>query len=49
MEKISHLLLPLVREAPNETQSIIEKTYTSLKNIATKYNVQFKEKENKNE
>jgi DNA-binding PadR family transcriptional regulator len=49
MEKISHLLLPLVREAPNETHSIIEKTYTSLKNIALKYNVQIKEKENKNE
>ncbi|NHK30291.1 MAG: hypothetical protein FK730_02995 [Asgard group archaeon] len=49
MEKISHLLLPLVREAPNETQTIIEKTYTSLKKIATKYNIQFKEEENVNE
>jgi DNA-binding PadR family transcriptional regulator len=47
--KISFMLLPLVREAPNETESIIEKTYISLKKIASKYNIQLNEEENINE
>ncbi|NHJ46842.1 MAG: hypothetical protein FK733_03550 [Asgard group archaeon] len=47
--KISFMLLPLIKEAPNETESIIKNTYASLKKIATKYNVQLNEEENLNE
>lgn len=49
MKKISHLTMLLVKDAPKEIQAIIKDTYTSLKNIAEKFNVQFKEEEKMNE
>lgn len=40
MKNISRLTLFLLREAPKETEKIIENTLTSLKEIASKYDIQ---------
>ena len=40
LRKISHLTLMLQREAPKETQEIIEKTLLSLEKIAKKFDIE---------
>jgi DNA-binding PadR family transcriptional regulator len=40
MKEISRLTLLLLREAPEETKKIVETTLASLKEIATKKNIQ---------
>ncbi|NHJ31863.1 MAG: PadR family transcriptional regulator [Asgard group archaeon] len=49
MKNISRITLFLLREAPEETQEIIENTLSSLKEIATKYEVQLQEEESSND
>lgn len=49
MQSISRMLLLLIREAPKETQAVIENTLTSLRKIATKFDIQFLEEENMSE
>ena len=39
------MTLQLLKEAPKETQAIIENTLSSLNKIATKLNIQIPEKE----
>jgi DNA-binding PadR family transcriptional regulator len=46
MKDISRMTLFLLREAPEETQKIVENTLTSLKELAKKYNVQLSEEQN---
>ncbi len=48
MKDITLLTLRLLREAPEETPKIIENTLASLKEIASKYNVQLNLEEKKN-
>ncbi|NPE07946.1 MAG: hypothetical protein GNW80_06675 [Asgard group archaeon] len=40
MKDISRLTLFLLREAPKETEKIVENMLTSLKKIASKYDIQ---------
>ncbi|MCK5184414.1 MAG: hypothetical protein KAQ95_08920, partial [Candidatus Heimdallarchaeota archaeon] len=44
MKDISRLTLLMLREAPKETEKIIENTLTSLEEIASKYDIQLEEK-----
>ena len=46
MESILQLLSSLFREAPQETQMVLEDTLVSLRKIAKKYNIQNEEEEN---
>ena len=46
MSKISRMSFLLLREAPEETQAVIENTLTSLKKIVKKYDIQYEEEEN---
>jgi DNA-binding PadR family transcriptional regulator len=46
MKEISRITLLLLREAPAETQTIVEETLTSLKKTALKFNIQLQEEEN---
>lgn len=46
MRRISSLIPLLLRQTPNETQTVIEKTLSSLSKIAAKLNIQVPEEEN---
>jgi len=49
LKDISRLTLLLLREAPEETQEIVKRTLTSLKEIASKHNVQLNLEEKMND
>ena len=40
------MIMMLAKEAPTETETIIENTLTSLKNLATEFDIKFQEEEN---
>jgi len=47
--QISQFVLLLLRQAPKETQTTIENTLSTLKEIATKHNISFQELGNRSE
>ncbi|MHA1155170.1 MAG: PadR family transcriptional regulator [Candidatus Heimdallarchaeota archaeon] len=49
MRRIQLLIMMLAKEAPTETETLIENTLTSLKNLAKEFDIKYQEEENKTE
>ena len=49
MRSIQLMIMLLAKEAPTETETIIENTLKSLKDLAKKFDIKFQEEENKTE
>jgi DNA-binding PadR family transcriptional regulator len=47
MEKITFMISDLMRIAPKETQTVVENTFSSLKDLASKFDLNYQEEENK--